>query len=114
MGFVAVKIALFVAVVTFVTACKKDPPLPVPITGSSQASQREVTQDSPLLFTYLEPTGVFATTDKAEKVPAATRRLVRIMGQANSAIKWRNDANVDVIDLSELLSKGKTLRDLQL
>jgi len=106
-AFVAVKIAPVIAVLTLASACNKVSPPPVPTTTSSKPSRREVSKDSALLFTYADPTGIFATTDKAEKVPELTRPLVRIMGQANGAVKWRNDTNVDVIDLRELLSKGK-------
>lgn len=67
---------------------------------------RAVSKDSALLFTYVEANGIFATTDKAERVPEAARRLVRVMGQGKG--QWRNDTNVDVIDLRELLAKGKT------
>jgi arsenate reductase-like glutaredoxin family protein len=67
-----------------------------------------VSKDSTLLFTYVEPNGVFATTDKAEKVPEIARRLVRIMGRAKGEPQRRNNANVEVIDLRELLAKGKT------
>ena len=69
---------------------------------------REVSKDSALFFTYVEPNGIFATTDKAEKVPEVARRLVRVMGRAKREGQWRNNANVDVIDLRELLTNGKT------
>jgi arsenate reductase-like glutaredoxin family protein len=67
-----------------------------------------VSKDSALLFTYVEPSGMFATTDRAEKVPEVARRVVRVMGQARGAVQRRNNANVEVIDLRELLAKGKT------
>ena len=50
---------------------------------------------------------MFATTDKAENVPEMARRLVRIMGRAKSEPQRRNNADVEVIDLRELLAKGK-------
>ena len=65
-------------------------------------------KDLALLFTYVEPNGVFATTDKAEKVPEVARRRVRVMGHAKGEAQWRNNSNVDVIDLRELLANGKT------
>jgi glutaredoxin len=71
-------------------------------------SPREVSKDSALLYTYVEPSGMFATTAKAEQVPEVARRLVRIMGQGKGEPQRRNDANVEAIDLRELLAKGGT------
>jgi glutaredoxin len=51
---------------------------------------------------------MFATSDKAENVPEVGQRLVRIMGQGRGEVQRRNNANVEVIDLRELLAKGKT------
>jgi glutaredoxin len=51
---------------------------------------------------------MFATTDKAEKVPEMARRLVRIMGNGKNEAQRRNNFNVEVIDLRELLANGKT------
>jgi glutaredoxin len=68
---------------------------------------REVSKDSALRFTYVEPNGTFATTDNADKVPKAVRRLVRIMGRAKGEPRRRNNRNVEVIDVRELLATGK-------
>jgi glutaredoxin len=95
------------AVFTFlvlVGACKKGT-LALP---GAELPPREVSKDSALLFTYVEPSGMFATTDKAEQVPEGSRRLVRIMGQGKGEPRRRNDANVEVIDLREQLAKGRT------
>ncbi|MGB8296709.1 MAG: glutaredoxin domain-containing protein [Polyangia bacterium] len=89
------------------SACKKGA-APPPPTARAELPVHEVSKDSALFFTYVEPSGVFATTEKAENVPEVTRRLVRIMGRGKSEPKRRNDANVEVIDLRELLAKGKT------
>jgi glutaredoxin len=67
-----------------------------------------VGKNSALLFTYVQPNGMFATTDKAEKVPEMARQLVRIMGNGKNEPQRRNNFNVEVIDLRELLAKGKT------
>jgi glutaredoxin len=90
------------------SACKKNAGHPPPPTARAELPPREVRKDSALLFTYVEPNGIFATTDKAEKVPDVARRLVRVMGRGKGEGQWRNNANVDVIDLRELLAKGKT------
>lgn len=96
------------AFLVVVSACKKGAashPLP---TGRAELPPSEVSKNSALLFTYVEPNGIFSTTDKAEKVPELTRRLVRIMGQGKGEPQRRNNANVEVIDLRELLARGKT------
>jgi glutaredoxin len=69
---------------------------------------REITRSLALFFTYVGPDGVLATTDKAEKVPEVARGLVRIMGRAKGEGHWRNNTNVEVINLRELLTRGKT------
>jgi glutaredoxin len=104
----AFRIHTVFAFLSLVSACKKsaDPP-PLP-TAQAELPPREVSKDLALLFTYVEPSGMFATTDKADNVPEVTRRVVRVMGQAKGAVQRRNNANVEVIDLRELLAKGKT------
>ncbi len=102
-GFRAHTVVAFFALAN---ACKKGTLPPPPPTAQADMPPREVRKDSALLFTYVEPNGIFATTDKAEEVPEAARRLVRVMGQGKG--QWRNDTNVDVIDLRELLANGKT------
>ena len=94
------------AFLALVSACKKSSAPPP--TAKVELPPREVSKDSTLLFTYVELNGIFATTDKAEKVPDVARRLVRVMGQARREGQWRNNANVDIIDLRELLTNGKT------
>ncbi len=120
------------ALLVLVGACKNHPAPPVPPVARaapppSQASKPvspssasptmsaqaelpplEVSKNSALLFTYVESNGKLATTDKPEKVPKVTRRIVRIMGKGNGEPKRRNNSNVEVIDLRELLAKGKT------
>jgi glutaredoxin len=89
-----------------VGACKKGAP-PQPAARSEVASS-EVSKDSAFFFTYVEPSGMFATADKPEKVPEVARRLVRIMGVGKDESHRRNDSNVEVIDVRELLAAGKT------
>jgi glutaredoxin len=93
------------ALVAFLSNCKKDA---APPTAQLESSPREVTKASALFFTYVEPSGMFATTDKPESVPEVARRLVRIMGRAKGEPRRRNNANVEVVDLRELFAKGKT------
>jgi glutaredoxin len=96
------------AFLVLVSACKKGAPSSPSSTGRAEPSPSEVTKDSTLLFTYVEPSGMFATTDKAEKVPEVARRMVRIMGLGKGEAQRRNDSNVEAISVRELLAKGKT------
>jgi len=96
------------ALLVLVCVCKKGAVPPSPPSTRAELPPREVSKDSALLFTYVEPSGMFATTDRAENVPEMARRVVRVMGQAKGAAQRQNNANVEVIDLRELLAKGKT------
>ena len=89
-----------------VSACKKGTS-PQPAARAEQAASA-VSKDSALLFTYVEPSGMFATSDNADKVPEVTRQLVRIMGLGKDGAHRRNDSGVEVINVRELLAKGKT------
>jgi glutaredoxin len=85
-------------------SCKRESIQP----PTDPSTARAIRRDAALLFTYIGRDGVFATTDKAEIVPEATRRVVRVMGRTNGEAPFRNDVNVDVIDLRELLAAGET------
>lgn len=80
-----------------------------PSSHSAGAVPPPVSMDSALFFTYVEASGMFATTDKAESVPEIAQRLVRIMARGKGEPPRRNDSHVEVIDLRELLAKGKTV-----
>jgi glutaredoxin len=95
-------------ILVLVGACKKDAPSSSAPAAHAELPPREVRKDSALLFTYVETSGMFATTDKAVTVPEVARRVVRVMGQATGETQRRNNANVEVIDLRELLAQGKT------
>ena len=96
------------ASLVLVSVCRRGVAPPLPPAARVELPPREVSKDSTLLFSYVEPNGMFATTDSAEKVPEVARRLVRIMSKAKGAPQRRNNANVEVIDLRELLANGKT------
>lgn len=68
----------------------------------------EVSKDSPLLYTYVENKGTFATTDKADDIPQAARRLVRVVDPAKATDKQAS-TQVYVVDLGELLGSGKAV-----
>ena len=74
-------------------------------TAKADLPKLEVSKDSAVLYTYVEPKGTFATTDKAADVPENARKLVRVV---DPAVSGRQDATrVYVLDLGELLSAGK-------
>lgn len=89
-------------------ACKKGAPPPAAPALRAELPPREVSRASALLFTYVDASGMFATTERAEQVPDVGRRVVRIMGPGRGEVQRRNNVNVEVIDLRELLAKGKT------
>ena len=70
----------------------------------------EVLKGGRWLFTYAEPAGTFATTDKPETVPADARGLVRVLDPSepmSMSTKGAGD-RVYVTNLNELTSKGKS------
>ena len=80
------------------------------IAGAADLPKLEISKESPVLYTYVEAKGSFATTDKAEDVPQNARRLVRVVdpAQATKATNDRLDTTrVYAVDLGELLSAGK-------
>ncbi len=97
-----------VLLVAAAAACKKGaPPAPPPST-KAELPPIEINKDSVLLFTYVEPNGNFATTDKADAVPEGSRRLVRIVDPAKGEAERRDTTSVYAADLRELLTQGKT------
>jgi len=93
-----------IAIVTF--GCKRGAPPTPPRTAEATAPTIEVQKDSPLLFTYVNPKGVFATTEKSEDVPENARRLVRVVDPSKGS--GPDATRVYAIDLGELLKAGKT------
>jgi glutaredoxin len=66
----------------------------------------EVLKGGRWLFTYVEPSGTFTTTDKPESVPAGSRAMVRVFDPSDPA-KTDAPGQVYVTDLNELLKSGK-------
>jgi glutaredoxin len=88
--------------------CKKSVPPAPKRELLHELPKLEVSKDSPLLYTYVEPKGTFATTDKADDIPENARRLVRVVDPATATDK-QETAQVYVVDLGELLSAGKAV-----
>jgi glutaredoxin len=73
-----------------------------PVTGELQ-----VLKDARFLFTYVEPNGSFATTDKPEIIPEVARKLVRVIDPGNTRNAEADE--VYVASVKELLQAGKTV-----
>ena len=88
-------------------ACRKPAPATPPV-EESQLPPLEVKKDGNWLFTYVAENGQFATTDKADSVPARSRRLVRVVDPSKGVLDRRDTTNVYVINLDELARAGHT------
>jgi glutaredoxin 3 len=87
--------------------CKKSvPPSPAPEVRT-EAPKLEVSKDDKVLYTYVEPKGTFATTDKVDDVPQNARRLVRVVDPAKVMGNKQDATRVYAVDLGELLGSGK-------
>jgi len=98
--------AVLVVVVAF-AACKRSAPPAPPASSGAEPAKTTVSKDSPLLYTYVEPKGTFATTDKAAEVPENARRLVRIVDPTKPSPDRQDPTKVYAVDLNELLAAGK-------
>jgi glutaredoxin len=100
---------LMVSGIVAVSACKKSAPPAPPTVAAAQATKEAVpfSKDSPLLYTYVDPKGTFATTDKAEDVPENARRLVKVVDPSKADSNPRDSTKVYAVDLAELLAAGK-------
>ena len=89
-------------------ACRKSaPPAPPATITKSAEAPVSVSKDSPLLYTYVEQKGTFATTDKADDVPENARRLVRVVDPGKPSPDRQDATKVFTVDLAELLAAGK-------
>src|SRR5579862_5741319 len=80
---------------------------PAPPAAPGAAPTVEVLKGGLWLFTYAEPAGTFATTDKPETVPEASRGMVRVIDPAGGPAAGASD-RVYVTNLNDLVAKGKT------
>ena len=86
-------------------ACRRAAPQAAPAAPGAPPTV-EVLKGGRWLFTYAEPAGTFATTDKPETVPEASRHLVRVIDPAGGASTAGD--RVYVTDVNELLAKGQS------
>jgi glutaredoxin len=98
--FVVVGVA---ASLLFTAGCRRS--APAAPAAEPPLQQLEVLKDGRHLFTYVEPSGAFATTDKPEIIPEAARKLVRVIdpGQTKAA----DTTLVYVTDVNALVTTGK-------
>ena len=86
-------------------ACRRSAP-EAPPQPKAQPGVVEILKGGRWLFTYVEPAGTFATTDKPESVPEASRGIVRVFDPADMP-KTEAPGQVYVTDLNQLLKSGK-------
>ncbi|HEX4404274.1 MAG TPA: hypothetical protein VH560_05570, partial [Polyangia bacterium] len=80
-----IRVSLAVALVALVGgACRHSAP-EAPPQPRAQPGVVEILKGGRWLFTYVEPAGTFATTDKPETIPENARALVRVFDPADMA-----------------------------
>src|SRR5450631_2698667 len=73
--------------------------------AASALGTLQVLKDGRYLFTYLEPNGTFATTDKPEIIPETARKMVRVVDPAQT--KTAEAVDVFTVDVDQLLKGQK-------
>jgi glutaredoxin 3 len=102
---VSLPLVALAAFAAFLGACRRSAP-DAPPQPKSQPGVVEVLKGGRWLFTYVEPAGTFATTDKPESVPEVARAIVRVFDPAEMT-KTDAPGQVTVTDLNQLLKSGK-------
>jgi glutaredoxin len=103
-----VRVPVLIAILGL-AACHRATPEAAPAATALPATI-EVLKGGRWLFTYVEPAGTFATTDKPETVPGEARALVRVLDPSepmSTSMKSAAD-RVYVTNLNELTDKGKS------
>ncbi|MDB4983149.1 MAG: hypothetical protein JWM82_3901 [Myxococcales bacterium] len=95
----------FALVIVAGAACRRSAP-EAPPTPQAAPGVVEVLKGGRWLFTYVEPSGAFSTTDKPESVPEVARAVVRVFDPADPT-KTDVPGQVYVTDLNELSKSGK-------
>lgn len=101
-GTIGITIAL--AASSWGSGCRRavpDVPVVAPPLGELQ-----VLKDGRFLFTYVEPSGAFATTDKPDIIPEPSRKMVRVIDPGQTKTKELTD--VYTTNINDLLKSGKT------
>jgi glutaredoxin len=84
------------------SGCRRSAPDAPPATAPAEL---QILKDGRYLFTYVEPSGTFATTDKPEIIPEASRKMVRVVDPAQ--MKPVEGAEVHVVDVNQLMKAQK-------
>ena len=87
-------------------ACRRSAPEAPPAPVAGAPATIEVLKEGRWLFTYAEPKGTFATTDKPDSVPETARALVRVF-DPSAPEKTPGAGRVYVTNLNDVLSKGR-------
>jgi glutaredoxin len=95
-----------VAAILFAAGCKRSAPDVAPSPSAGTPATIEVLKDGRWLFTYAEPKGTFATTDKPESVPEDARAMVRVF-DPSAPEKTPGGGLVYVTNLNDVMSKGR-------
>jgi len=88
------------------SSCRRSAPEAPPSPSAAAPATIEVLKEGRWLFTYAEPKGTFATTDKPDSVPESARAVVRVFDPA-APEKTPGGGRVYVTNLNEVLSKGR-------
>jgi glutaredoxin len=97
---------LFLLVLTSsagLTGCRRS--APAAPSAEAPPGDLQILKDGRFLFTYVEPSGSFATTDKPDIIPEVARKMVRVIDPGQT--KTRESANVYTTNVKELLTSGK-------
>lgn len=100
-GFLAALFAIQ-ALASF-SSCHRAAPATSPVAPAMGSLQ--VLKDGRYLFTYVEPSGTFATTDKPEIIPETARKMVRVVDPGQT--KTPDAEGVYTVDVNELLKAQK-------
>ncbi len=77
MSWNSLRAFVVLAASSLAAACRRSAP-EAPVPARTAPGTLEVLKDGRWLFTYIEPNGQFATTDKPEVIPAPSRAVVRV------------------------------------
>jgi glutaredoxin len=87
-------------------ACRRAAP-EVPPPSPAAPAVVEVLKGGRWLFTYVEPAGTFATTDKPETIPEPARAVARVFDPSDPSSKTNDASRIYVVNVNELLKAGK-------
>jgi len=99
----ALGVAIVVAAWSSGSGCRRSLP-DAPVVAPT-LSDLQVLKDGRHLFTYVEPAGTFATTDKPEIIPEQSRKMVRVIDPGQTKTKELTD--VYTTNVMDLLKSGK-------